>query len=163
MSDTRTSDSRADVPHAGRTFAISTMQRIERMVHRELEILMSRTGYSAVRVPHLNVFAHVPRGAGIRMSELAERMQLTKGAVTQLVSYLEEHGFLERVPDPTDRRAVLVRPTESANEGYELGRARLAEIEASWEMRVGEHRWRTFKAVLEEVALLQEARIRSKV
>jgi DNA-binding MarR family transcriptional regulator len=135
------------------------MRRIERAVHRELEILMERTGYPAVRVPHINVFAHVPRGTGIRMGELAQRMQLTKGAVTQLVSYLEEHGFLERVPDPTDGRAVLVRPTEAANRGYELGRTRLAELEAGWEERVGEHRWRTFKAVLEEVARLQEARI----
>lgn len=120
---------------------------------------MSRTGYPDVRVPHLNVFAHVPRGTGIRMSELAQRMQLTKGAVTQLVSYLEGHGYLERVPDPVDGRAVLVRPTEAANRGYELGRARLAEIEAGWEERVGKKCWRTFRAVLEEVARSQEERV----
>jgi DNA-binding MarR family transcriptional regulator len=142
-----------------RTFILDPMRRIERAVHRELEDLMAQTGYPAVRVPHLNVFAHVPRGTGIRMGELAERMQLTKGAATQLVSYLEAHGFLERVPDPTDGRAVLVRPTGAANRGYELGRARLAELEASWEEQVGEERWWTFKTVLEEVARLQEARI----
>jgi DNA-binding MarR family transcriptional regulator len=153
MSTRRADDSRE------RDFVLDPMRRVERAVHRELEDLMSRTGYSDVRVPHLNVFAHVPRGTGIRMSELAERMQLTKGAVTQLVGYLEAHGYLERVSDPADGRAVLVRPTEAANRGYELGRARLAELEASWEERVGEDRWRTFKTVLEEVARLQEARI----
>ena len=142
-----------------RTFVLESMRRIERAVHRELEDLMAQSGYSTVRVPHLNVFAHVPRGAGIRMGELAERMQLTRGAVTQLVSYLEAHGFLERVPDPDDGRAVLVRPTGAANRGYELGRARLAELEASWEEQIGEDRWRTFKAVLEEVAWSQETRI----
>jgi DNA-binding MarR family transcriptional regulator len=142
-----------------RTFILDPMRRIERAVHRELEDLMAQTGYSTVRVPHLNVFAHVPRGTGIRMSELAERVQLTKGAVTQLVSYLEAHGLVERVSDPADGRAVLVRPTEAANRGYELGRARLAEIEAGWKEQVGEDRWRTFKAVLEEVARLQEVRI----
>src|ERR687886_1924675 len=145
---------RANSSQEERTFILDPMRRIERAVHRALEDLMAQTGYSTVRVPHLNVFAHVPRGTGIRMSELAERVQLTKGAVTQLVSYLEAHGYLERVSDPADGRAVLVRPTEAANRGYELGRARLAELEASWEERVGEDRWRTFKTVLEEVARL---------
>ena len=153
------STERANGSQEERTFVLEPMRRIERAVHRELEDLMAQSGYTTVRVPHLNVFAHVPRGTGIRMGELAERMQLTKGAVTQLVSYLEAHGFLERVPDPGDGRAVLVRPTGAANRGYELGRARLAELEASWEERIGEDRWRTFRTVLEEVACLQEARI----
>ena len=58
---------------------------------------------------------------------------------------------------------MLVRPTDAANRGYELGRGRLAEIEAGWEERVGKQRWRTFKAVLEEVARLQEARVEDRI
>lgn len=53
-------------------------------------------------LPHLDL-------AGTRSTELAERMDVTKQAVSQLVGDLEEMGMLERVPDPSDGRAKLVR------------------------------------------------------
>ena len=135
-----------------RTFILDPMRVIERAVHRNLETLMAEVGYPEVRAPHLAVFAIVPRGDGIRMSDLADRMQLTRGAVTQLVSYLEDHGLLERVPDPNDGRGVIVVPTAAAHEGYEAGRARIGELEDGWRARIGERRWATFRSVLEELA-----------
>src|SRR5438552_4089394 len=88
----------------------------------QTRVSMSEAGYPGVRQPHVKVLAHVPRGGGIRMSALAQRMELTKGAVTQLVSYLEGLGLVERLPDPDDGRAVIVRPTAAAHRGYEVAR-----------------------------------------
>src|SRR4051812_29573542 len=105
-----------------RVFILDPMRRIERSVHRELEALLAEIGYPEVRIPHINLLAYVPRGEGIRMSALAERMQLTQGAITQLVTHLEKHGLVERLPDPTDGRAVIVRPTAAAELGYERSR-----------------------------------------
>jgi DNA-binding MarR family transcriptional regulator len=48
---------------------------------------------------------------GTRMTVLAERLSVTKQSVSQLVSELEASGYVERLPDPTDRRAALVRFT----------------------------------------------------
>ena len=45
------------------------------------------------------------------MSELARRAQITKQSMSELVAHLERHGYVERVPDPDDRRAKLVRAT----------------------------------------------------
>ena len=45
------------------------------------------------------------------MSVLAERAAITKQSMAELVAHLERHGYVERVPDPTDRRAKLVRST----------------------------------------------------
>jgi DNA-binding MarR family transcriptional regulator len=134
-----------------RTFVIDLLRRLERSVHRDLEQVMAANGYPQVRMAQLAVFAHVPRGEGMRMSQLAERMQITRGAVTQLVAYLESHGLLERIPDPDDGRGVIVRPTPAAERGYELGRQRIAEIEGSWATLVGEQRWRVFASVLQEL------------
>ena len=39
---------------------------------------------------------------------LAELMGLTTGAVTRLVDRLEQSGYVRRVPDPADRRRVIV-------------------------------------------------------
>jgi DNA-binding MarR family transcriptional regulator len=145
---------------ATRNFILDPIRRIERAVHRDLEGLMADIGYAEVRAPHLAVFAIVPRGDGIRMSELAERMQLTRGAVTQLVSHLEEHGLLKRISDPRDGRGVIVKPTRAAHLGYEAGRRRIAELEDQWAEHVGARRWAIFKSVLEELAQWAEAESR---
>lgn len=46
--------------------------------------------------------------------ELGERIRLTSGSVTALVDRLAARGFVERKPNPADRRSVLVhyRPQE---------------------------------------------------
>jgi DNA-binding MarR family transcriptional regulator len=48
--------------------------------------------------------------------ELAEASRLTSGAITAVIDRLERAGIARRVPDPTDRRRVLVEPTEKAVE-----------------------------------------------
>ena len=72
--------------------------------------------------------------------------------MTQLVTYLEGLGLVERVADPGDGRAVIVRPTAAAHRGYEVARRRVAEIEAAWEAHVGSRRWSAFKKTLLELA-----------
>lgn len=47
----------------------------------------------------------------MRVSELAARESMTQPGVTLLVNRLGEAGLAERLPDPTDRRAALVRIT----------------------------------------------------
>jgi hypothetical protein len=42
--------------------------------------------------------------------ELAAHTQLTTGAVTGLVDRLERAGFVRRLPDPHDRRKVIIQP-----------------------------------------------------
>jgi DNA-binding MarR family transcriptional regulator len=51
---------------------------------------------------------HGPMPAG----ELAKAAGITTGAVTQVVDRLERKGIVERLPDPTDRRRVLLGITE---------------------------------------------------
>jgi DNA-binding MarR family transcriptional regulator len=47
----------------------------------------------------------------LRMSELAERLRIARRSATSLVDELAERGFVERLPDPADRRAVTVAVT----------------------------------------------------
>ena len=54
--------------------------------------------------------------------DLAEASRLTTGAITAVIDRLERAGYARRVPDPSDRRRVLVEPTEKA---FELALPRL--------------------------------------
>jgi len=68
-------------------------------------------GFADLRASHDCVFRYLDM-AGSRLSALAERAGMTKQAIGQHVDYLSNRGYLERVADPSDRRAKLVRPTE---------------------------------------------------
>jgi DNA-binding MarR family transcriptional regulator len=134
-----------------RAFVFDPMRRVLRAVHGNLEAVLAGVGYPEVRVPHINVFAHVSRGEGMRMSVLAEQMQLTPGAVTQLVAHLEGLGLVERIRDPEDGRGVIVVPTAAAERGYNAARRQLTDLEETWEREVGPRRWGTFVTVLWEI------------
>ncbi|WP_020388239.1 MarR family transcriptional regulator [Kribbella catacumbae] len=59
-----------------------------------------------------------------RLSELTASEQVTQPAITQIVTKLEREGLVERRPDPSDGRAVLVHITE---QGAAIVRGRRAE------------------------------------
>lgn len=50
--------------------------------------------------------------AGVRPTALAQRIGITKQAISQLVRELEARGYVEQVPDSTDTRAKIVRLTK---------------------------------------------------
>ncbi len=58
-----------------------------------------------------------------RITELATEERVTQPAITLLVNRLEERGWVKRVPDPSDGRAVLVSLTPVGEETFEQLRA----------------------------------------
>jgi DNA-binding MarR family transcriptional regulator len=63
------------------------------------------------------------RDGSQRITELAAQEHVTQPAITLLVNRLTERGWVERVSDPTDGRAVLVSLTPAGEEVFELLRA----------------------------------------
>ena len=116
------------------------------LLHRRL----AERGHPDVRAPHGNVFQYLDRD-GTRVSVLAQRAQITKQSMAELVAHLERHGYVERVADPADRRAKLVRATARGDEVYAIARDVLAEIERDWIARLGEAKIRRLKALLQEL------------
>jgi len=52
-------------------------------------------------------------GEAPRLSEIAERLRIAPRSATEVVDSLEAKGLVQRAPSPTDRRAVLVQPTDA--------------------------------------------------
>ncbi|MFD6158547.1 MarR family winged helix-turn-helix transcriptional regulator [Nocardia sp. NPDC060256] len=52
----------------------------------------------------------------MNISELAERLEITKQGAAQIVDDMQRRGYLERRDDPNDRRAKLLYPTTRGNE-----------------------------------------------
>jgi DNA-binding MarR family transcriptional regulator len=107
-------------------------------------------GHPEVRPPHGNVMQFLDDD-GTRVSVLAERSQITKQSMAELVAHLERLGYVERVPDPSDRRAKLVRATARGRQLYVIAREVVAEIEADWTKRLGKAKMRRLRELLEEL------------
>jgi DNA-binding MarR family transcriptional regulator len=107
-------------------------------------------GHPEVRPPHGNVLQYLD-DAGTRVSVLAERAQITKQSMAELVAHLERHGYVERTPDPRDRRAKLVRATPRGEEVYAIAREFVAELEGEWGRRLGRAKLRQLRGLLEEL------------
>jgi DNA-binding MarR family transcriptional regulator len=88
---------------------------------------------------------------GTRLTELAEAAQVTKQTAGFLVDQLEKAGYVERVPDPTDGRARLVRVTEKAKGAAPVAEAEIARIEAEWERHIGKRRMAQLREALEKL------------
>src|SRR5690606_6945303 len=74
---------------------------------------------------------------GSRLTDLAAQAQVTKQTASLQVAALERVGFVERVPDPTDRRASLIRFTERGRRARDRARQQVAAVEREWEETLG--------------------------
>ncbi len=77
---------------------------------------------------------------GTRLTDLAEQAQITKQTAGFLVDQLERAGYAERVPDPTDARARLVRIAPRGREAQRAARKVEREIAREWEEHLGAER-----------------------
>jgi DNA-binding MarR family transcriptional regulator len=103
----------------------------DRMVQR-----LAERGHGVVRPAHGAVFQHID-DTGTPVARLAERAQMTKQAMAELVGHLERHGYVERRPDPNDRRAKLVVPTARGMEVFDLARELVPEVERDIDRLLG--------------------------
>jgi DNA-binding MarR family transcriptional regulator len=116
----------------------------------ELHRRIAQRGHPEIRSPHGRVFEFLD-DEGTQVSELARRAQITKQSMAELVAHLERHGYVERVPDPVDRRGKLVRPTDRGRALYALAREIVAEMEREWTARLGAGKMRRLRELLEEL------------
>jgi DNA-binding MarR family transcriptional regulator len=116
----------------------------------ELSKRLAAAGFGDIRPGHGCVFGTIdPEGS--RLTDLAERANMTKQSVGEATSNLELHGYLERVPDPDDGRAKIIRLTERGRDAQAVGRRLIDEIEREWAGRYGDERVAALRDALETI------------
>jgi DNA-binding MarR family transcriptional regulator len=91
-----------EAPEDARRRAWVQTLRVTQLVERRIVAVLSRHGLT---LPQFDVIATLRFSAGVTQQELAERLLVTKGNVTGVLDRLEALGWVERRPDPQDRRA----------------------------------------------------------
>lgn len=106
-----------------------------------------------IRPAHLQVFGTI-KASGTRLTDLASWSGLSLSAMAELVDGLEQLGYLERRPDPSDGRAKLICLTASGWQAIREGRRLIAAIEVDWAGAFGEE---AFEALCRELQRLLDA------
>jgi DNA-binding MarR family transcriptional regulator len=117
---------------------------------------IEEAGFDDFRISHMNVFAWLP-DSGARIGELARQAQLSKQTMTELVSYLEKHGYVYRRRDPSDGRAWIIRFTERGALLDQVARRALRDTEEQWAQALGRQAYAQLRKHLERLLEVAEA------
>lgn len=101
------------------------LREFSRDFERRIWQSLGARGYPDIRPAHSAVFANLGMGA-VRVSELAERAQVTQQAMGKMLKELERMGYITRAVDSSDRRAKEIVLTER---GVQLAEDSLAVVE----------------------------------
>jgi DNA-binding MarR family transcriptional regulator len=110
--------------------------RLLREFRQDLAAPRAESGFGDIRDPHMQIFGNIRMG-GLRLTELAERAQLSLAATSELVNDLADLGYLERRPDPADGRAKIIDLTDRGRALLAVAGERVVDIEARWSAAVG--------------------------
>ena len=116
---------KAPTPDPANTTISEARDTLGALLRRPYERLQDRVygglaakGFEDIRPAHSNVFRYIlPQGS--RVSDLAERAQMTKQSMAYLTDSLEQAGYVTIGPDPADGRAKLVILTVRGNAVWE--------------------------------------------
>jgi DNA-binding MarR family transcriptional regulator len=122
--------------------------RMLRSFRRDLYRRAQEAGYHDIREAHLQVFGAIDWG-GTRLTELAARANMTRPSMIELVDELEDMGYLERRPDPSDGRAKLIRLTHKGRRILAEALRAVEDMERGYAEAVGAERFDALVATLQ--------------
>jgi DNA-binding MarR family transcriptional regulator len=105
-------------------------------------------GFDDLNAAHVGLWRY-PGLDGLRPSQLADRVGITKQSVNELLAHLEQHGYLSRVPDSTDGRARVIRLTSKGRRLEQTIYAAAGAAQLRIEETLGSRRFAQFHSSLE--------------
>jgi DNA-binding MarR family transcriptional regulator len=123
------------------------LQRALRDVEGRFLEMLRADGFDDVRPNWLLVMRNL-KPEGSRTTDIARRAGLTKQAIGLIVDEMEARGLVERVPDPDDARAKLVRQPARHRHKNERVRAVLGELDHEHERKLGKQEYRELRELL---------------
>lgn len=122
-----------------------------RLLHQhyaqDIEIALRAAGFDDLRPAHANVFPFVT-GEGVTVSRLAERAGVRKQTMAEAVEQLERLGYVERRPNPHDRRSRVVFLTDRGRSVPPVTHKAAEQVEAQWAELTGPGELEAVRAAL---------------
>jgi DNA-binding MarR family transcriptional regulator len=116
----------------------------------DLHTELARHGYGDLRPAHGFAFQLLSAG-GATGNDLAEHLGVTKQAASQMIDYLEQHGYVVRQPHPTDKRGKLILLTQKGWNGIHATEAIFVTHERRWTEILGPERMHLLRTDLRHI------------
>ena len=123
------------------------------MMDQARDLIQASRTRDHLRPSQFRVIAMVPHNGGITITDLADRVGMTKQAIGQFVTTLVASGHLLTEEDPQDRRLRIVRRTRRGDEVTQELAHMLDGLEQRWAELVGTKRYVEFRRTLEQIAV----------
>ncbi len=129
------------------------MRRAYNALSEQLFASVVAAGYADLRPAHGNVLEHLSEqpSVALRLVDIAARAGMTPQSVGELVDDLEARGYVERRPDPADRRAKRVHLTQKGKANARSAERAMREVEERLVAFLGEREYRQLRASLKRV------------
>ena len=123
------------------------VERLRREVEESAERSEATSVVGTLRPSQLRLLSLAPVD-GLRVTDLADRLGMTKQALGEFANDLEARGLLESLRDPVDRRVRILRPTELGRHAVEATESVIRGVEDDWRERLEPGEWDRLRALL---------------
>ncbi len=113
--------------------------------------VMARDDFGDLRPAHGNAMEQLELEDGLRLTEMAARAGIAVQSMGELVDDLEAKGYLERRPDPDDRRAKRIHLTERGRRNARVAKRAIADVENYLADLLGQRSYASLRRALEEI------------
>jgi DNA-binding MarR family transcriptional regulator len=127
------------------------LRRAWQHVREEIYLGVQSDGYADINPAHFALFRYEGL-EGLRPSQLAEQMQITKQSVNDLLRDLESHGYIQLKPDPDDSRARRIHLTARGRRLDTVIRREAAAAERALAAEIGKDAFNQFHDTLVKIA-----------
>ena len=126
------------------------MRTIHRWILEQVYAGVVAAGYEDLGRAHVGMFRY-PTPDGLRPSEVADQLQITKQSVNDLLHDMEAGGYLVRAPHPTDGRARVIRLTAKGRRLEQTVYDAAGSCQEAIAELLGPRRFGELRAALEDV------------
>jgi DNA-binding MarR family transcriptional regulator len=131
---------------------------LSRRIHRSMDETLAEFGLDSAEHKALSALTQAGPPHRSTPGKLAKRMDLSSGAMTNRLDRLEEAGLIRRLPDPDDRRGVVVELTEEGRRVYQQAVGVQAKKEALVTDALNEREKKQLNSLLRRMMLEFERR-----
>ncbi len=107
--------------------------------------------FDDLRPAHGNAMEQLELEDGLRLTEMAARAGITVQSMGELVDDLEREGYLERRPDPADRRAKRIHLTKRGRKNARIAKQATADVEDHLGELLGQQHYRLLRQSLQQI------------
>lgn len=118
--------------------------------------VLASNEFDDLRPAHGNAMEQLELEDGLRLTEMANRAGIAVQSMGELVDDLEAKGYLERRPDPDDRRAKRIHLTKRGQRNARVAKRAIVDVENHLAELLGQRHYQLLRRALQDIIAAED-------